>query len=121
MSVAAGYDESEGLFIRLWFVSVQCFLLFALIEQDGVDMSFKMIDGDEWKVLSIGECFGVGDTDEQCSGKAWARGDGDGIEIRERDLSLVECGANDGNDGAEMLTTGQFRNYSAIAGVSGDL
>ena len=46
--------------------------MFALVEKDGVDMSFKMVDGDERNVLRVGQSFGVGDADEQCAGEAGA-------------------------------------------------
>ena len=39
----------------------------------------------------------------------------------ECDVGLGECGADDGNDGAEMLAAGQFGDDSAVAGVGGDL
>ncbi len=95
--------------------------MLALIQQDGVDVAFKMVDGDERNVLRVGQSFGVGDADEQCSGEAGAGGDGDGVEIGEGDVGLLERGADDGNDGAEMLAAGQFGDDSAIAGVGGDL
>ena len=96
-------------------------MLFALVEKDGMDVAFKMVDGDEGNVLREGEGFGVGDADEQGAGEAGSGGDGDGVEIGECDLSLLECGSDYGNDGAEMLAAGQFGDDSTIAGVGGDL
>ena len=51
---------------------MQSFFLFALIQKDGVDVAFKMIDGDKGEVLGVGQSFGVGNADEQCSGEARA-------------------------------------------------
>jgi len=96
-------------------------MLFALVEKDGMDVAFKMVDGDEGNVLREGEGFGVGDADEQGAGEAGSGGDGDGVEIGERDLSLLEGRADYGNDGTEMLAAGQFGDDSTIAGVGGDL
>ncbi len=96
-------------------------MLFAFVEKDGVDMSFKMVDGDEGNVLREGQGFGVGDADEQGAGEAGAGGDGDGVQVGECDLSLFECGSDYGNDGTEMLAAGQFGDNSTIAGVGGDL
>ena len=71
--------------------------------------------------LREGERLGVGDADEQRSGEARAAGDGDGVEIGERDAGLRKSRADDGNDGAQMLAAGQLGNHAAIARVCGDL
>ena len=73
------------------------------------------------RLLREGEGLGVGDADQQRSGEAGAGGDGDGVEIGEGDVGLSERGADDGNDGAEMLAAGQLGNDAAVAGVGGDL
>ena len=93
----------------------------AFEKQDGVDMTFEVVDGDEGQVLSEGESFGVGDADEKCSGEAGAAGYGDGIEIGEGNVGLGQCCADYGNDGAKMLAAGQLGDDSAVAGVGGDL
>ena len=84
-------------------------------------MAFEVIDGDEGDVLREGEGLGVGDADEQGTGEAGAGGDGDGVEVGEGDVGLGEGGADDGDDGAEMLAAGEFGDDSAVAGVGGDL
>ena len=84
-------------------------------------MAFKVVDGDEGDVLREGQGLGVGDADQQRSGEAGAGGDGDGVEVVEGDVGLGEGGADDGDDGAEMLAAGQLGNDAAIAGVGGDL
>ena len=91
------------------------------IEEDGVDVAFEVVDGDEWQSLGEGEGFGVGDANEERSGEAGTAGDGDGVEVGEGDVGLGQGGAHDGDDGAEMLAAGQLGDDSAIAGVGGDL
>ncbi len=36
-------------------------------------------------------------------------------------MSFSECGADDGNNGAEMLAAGKLGNDAAVAGVGGNL
>ena len=93
----------------------------ALVEEDGVDVAFQMVDGDEGQIGGEGQGFGVGDADEQGAGEAWTGGYGDGVEVGEGDAGLGERGADDRDDGAEMLAGGQFGDDSAISGVGGDL
>ena len=80
-----------------------------------------MVDGDEGDVLREGQRLGVGDADQEGSGEAGPGGDGDGIEVVEGDARLGEGGADDGDDGAEMLAGGKLGYDTAIAGVGGDL
>ena len=86
-----------------------------------MDVAFKVVDGDEGDVLREGQGLGVGDADEQSTGEARAGGNGDGVEIGEGDVGLGESGADDGDDGAEVLAAGEFGNDSAVASVGGDL
>ena len=90
-------------------------------EADGVDVAFKVIHGDERKVVCKGESLGVGDADQQRTGEAGAGGDGDGVEIGEGNVGLGKRGADDRNDGAKMLAAGELWNDAAIACVGGDL
>ena len=93
----------------------------ALLEKDGVNVAFEVVDRDEGKVVGEGEGFGVGDADEQCTGEAGTGGDGDGVEIGEGHAGFSERGADDRNDGAKMLATGELRNHAAVAGVGSNL
>src|SRR6266568_1881365 len=86
-----------------------------------MDVAFEVVDGDEGQALCEGESLGVGDADEQGSGETGAGGDGDGVQVAEGHVSLGKCGADNGNDGAEMLAAGEFGDHSAVACVSGDL
>ena len=78
---------------------------FALIQQHRVDVAFEVVDGDERKLVGEGQRLSVGDADQQSSGEAGAGGDGDGIEIGERDAGLFESCADDGNDGAHAVSS----------------
>ena len=80
-----------------------------------------MVDGDEREILGEGESFGVGDADQQRSGEAGTVGYGDGVEVGEGDAGLGESGADDGDDGAEMLAGGQLGDDAAVTGMGGDL
>src|ERR1700690_70359 len=93
----------------------------AFVEEDGMDVTFQVVDGDQGKIVGEGESFCVGDADEEGSGEAGTAGDGDGVEVGEGGVGLHQCGADDGNDGAEMLAGGEFRDDAAVAGVGGDL
>ncbi len=120
MCVSTGDDESEsGLFVEVRTVGFGGDV--ALVEESGVDVALKMVDGDEWDVLCVGEGLCVGNADEERSGKARTRGDSDGVKVVERDAGLGDGSADDWNDGAKMLAGRKFRNDSAIAGVGGDL
>ena len=74
--------------------------------QDGVDVAFEVVDGDEGFVEAVGEGFGVGDADEEGSGEAGACGYGYGVEVGEGDVWLVEGFADYGDDVAEVLAGG---------------
>ena len=86
-----------------------------------MDVAFQMVDGDERQAVGEGQSLGVGDAHQKRSGETGAAGDGDGVEIGEGDVGLGECGADHGNNGAEMLAASQLGNDASIAGVGGDL
>ena len=94
---------------------------FALLEKDGVDVAFEVVDGDEGKFVCVGESLSVGDADEKRSGEAGAGGDGDGVEVRKRKAGFGEGCADDGNNGAKMLAAGKLRNDSAVTRVGCNL
>lgn len=123
MGVSAGDDEGQGGVFRIRgaAIIVEELLLLTLVEKDGMNVAFKVVDGDERKILRVGQRFGIGDADEQRSGKARAGGDGDGVEVVEGDLRLFDRRAHDRDDGAEMFAAGKFRDHPAVSRVSGDL
>jgi len=86
-----------------------------------VDVAFEVVYGDKGKFAGVCEGFGVGDADKERAGETGAGGDGDGIEIGESDAGLGKGGADDGDNGAQMLAAGQLGDDSTIARVGGDL
>ena len=69
MCVATGDDEGEsGLVVEIRAVGFAGGT--ALVEEDGMDVPLKMVDGDERDVLRVGEGLCVDDADEEGSGKA---------------------------------------------------
>ena len=95
--------------------------LFALVEQDSVDVAFDVVYGDERDVLCVSQGLGIGDADEQSAGESGAACDCDRIQIREGDFGFVECGTDYRDDGAQMLAAGEFGDDSAIPCMRGDL
>ena len=116
MGVAAGDDEGEERLGRLVRGCRGCGF-----HEDGVDVAFEVVDGDEGLVESEGEGFGVEDADEEGSGESGAFGDGDGVEVGERDAGLGDGLADDGDDVAEVLARGKFGDHSSVRGVERDL
>ncbi len=76
------------------------------VHENGVDVAFEVVDGDEREVGAEGQGLGEADADEQGSGEAWAFGDGDGGEIGVGDVGTLHGLADDGDDGAEVLAGG---------------
>ena len=70
------------------------------VHEDGVDVAFEVVDGDEREVGSEGERLGKADADKQGSGEAWAFGDGDGGKVGVADAGALHGFADDGDDGA---------------------
>ena len=93
----------------------------ALRQQNRVNVTFEMVDGDERLAQGEGQRFGVGNPHQQCARQAWALGHGDGIQIGEADAGFVQRRANHRNDVAQMFARGEFRNHAAIGRMDGDL
>src|ERR1019366_4030925 len=91
------------------------------MQEDGVNVAFKVVDGDEWEALGEGKGFGVSNADQERSSKAGTAGDCNGIDVGEGDVGLGHGCAHDGDDGAEMFAAGQFGGDPAKARVGGDL
>ena len=68
--MAAGDDQGQGGFrVRLRTLPTSG-RGFALIQQDGVDVAFEVVDGDERQTLREGQSLGVGDAHQQRSGES---------------------------------------------------
>ncbi len=92
-----------------------------LIQQHRVNVTFEMIHGNQRKMIRKSESLGVCNAHQKCTGKPGAGSHSDGIEIGERKVRLGQCGADHGNNGAEMLSAGQLRYHAAVSGVRSDL
>ena len=97
-----------------------------VVHEDGVDVAFEVVDGEEGFREGEGEGFGVGDADEEGAGESWAVGDGDGVEIPEakageRFGGFGDGGADDRDDVAEVLPGGELGDDAAVVCVEGDL
>ena len=79
---------------------------FAGFHEDGVDVAFEVVDGDERLGEAVGEGFGVGDADEEGSGETGTFGHGDGVEVGEGEVGAGEGFADDEDDVAEVLAGG---------------
>lgn len=95
--------------------------LLSLLEQNGVDVAFEMVHGDQRLFERERERFGIADADQQGSRQSGALGDGDGIDRFVSVLCFGESLANHRYDRAEMLTGCQFRDNAAIGLMGGDL
>ena len=69
MSVAARNHQSQHGKIHLPIIFLEFFFL-AFFEQDGMNVSFEVIDGDQGLVEGEGQRLGVSDSDQQGAGQA---------------------------------------------------
>jgi hypothetical protein len=75
-------------------------------QQNGVDVTLKMVYGDERLAESEGQRLGIGDSDQQCARQAGAFCDRDCVQIGEADAGFVQCRTHHGNDIAQMFARG---------------
>jgi poly(A) polymerase len=117
MRVTAGDNEREEWEFHGGFAAL------ARFHQDGVNVAFEVVDGDQRLVEAEAEGLGVGDADQQRACQARAFGDGDGVEVGEGDWMAGRSAgaghsfANDGNDVAEMFAGGELGHDAAVVGV----
>jgi hypothetical protein len=112
--VAAGDDEAHGGEVDFEMVAMS-------FEEDGVDVAFEVVDGDERFVECGGESFGVGDADEKCADEAGALGDGDSVKVVVGEVSLGERFADYRDNLAEVFARSQFGDDAAVFLVNIDL
>ena len=91
------------------------------IHEDGMNMAFKMVYGDQRLAQSERQRLGVQDADQQCSGQAWALSYRYRIEILEGDTGLGHSGAHHRDQVAEMFARGEFGDDAAISRMQFDL
>jgi hypothetical protein len=92
-----------------------------MFEQDGMDVPFDVMDGNERDLAGEAECFGVGDADEQRTDKSGTGSDGDSGKIRKRDSRLLERPVDNRADGAQVFPRGELGNDPAIFCVNVEL
>jgi len=112
--VAAGDDEADGGPLRMARGEMR-------FQDHCVNVAFEMIYSNERLLERQGENFAIGHADEERAGEAGALGDGDCVEIGERDVCLVERLAHDWDDFAEMLARGELGDYASVLAVDIDL
>jgi hypothetical protein len=107
MSVAAGNHQGQGSAIAI----VEHFLL---RHQNGVNMTLEVVNGDQRLAQGKGQRFGISDAHQERARQARALGHRDGVKVREADTGFLQCGADHGNNVAQMFARGEFRNHTAI-------
>jgi len=90
-------------------------------EQDGLNVAFDVVDGDEGDVGGEGDGFGVGEADEESARESGARCGGDGAEIGPGSAGTFEGFADHRDDCAEMFAGGEFGDDAAVSGVEFEL
>ena len=86
-----------------------------------MDVSLKMVHGDQRFVEREGERLGIADADQQSARQSRTLRDRDGIDGLISLSGFGQCCAHHRNDRAQVLARGQFRNHSAIRLVRRDL
>ena len=108
MRVAARDYEREKRKFRGGFAAL------ARLHEDGVDVAFEMIDGDQRFVEAEAESLCVGNADQKRAGETRAFGDGDGVEIGEGDVGSRHGLADHRDDVAKMFAGREFRDNATI-------
>ncbi len=114
MGVATGNHQGQGSCMAI----VEHFLL---RQQNGVNVTLKVVDGDERLAQGEGQRLGVRDAHQQCARQARALGNCDSFKVSEADAGFVQRRADHGYDVAQMFARGEFRNHTAIGRMDGDL
>ena len=115
MRVSARHDQREHRKMQLAISAL------APLEQHGMNVPFKMVDGNQRLLERKSQCLGKADADKQSASQSWPLRDRDGIDGL---ISLSGFGQSlphHWNNGAQMLARSQLRNDSSIRLMSGDL
>lgn len=91
------------------------------MEPVGVDVGFEMMDGVKRLVPENGESASGECADEKRTEQAGSVGDGDVVDIVFREVSARKGLMNDGEDGFEMGTGGDFGNDATVSGENVNL
>src|ERR1700677_4066283 len=113
--VAAGNDQADGGKFGAAVAGG------AGLEKNGVDVAGEMVHGNERLAQREGESFAVGEAHEQRADQARALRDGDGVEIVQGDVGLVDGFADDRHDLTQMFARREFGDAPAVFAVNFDL
>jgi len=94
---------------------------FALCQQNRVNMTLQVVDGNQRLAQRKGQRLGIGDAYQQRARQAGALGYGNCVEIRQADAGFVERGTDYRNNVAQVFPRGQFRNHPTIRRMDRDL
>ena len=95
--------------------------LLPLFQQNRMDVTFEMVDGNQRLVEGEGQSLGVADAHKQRSGKAGSLGDRDRIDRVESLVGLSQRLTDDRHDRPQMLARRQLRNHAAVGLMRGNL
>jgi putative nucleotidyltransferase with HDIG domain len=114
MGVASGNHQGQ----RSGIAIVEHLLL---RQQNGVNVTLEMVDRNERLAQGEGQRLRVADAHQECASQAWSLGHCDRLEVLQVNAGLVQCGADHGNDVAQVFARGEFRNHTAIGRMDGNL
>src|SRR6266446_6820920 len=92
-----------------------------LFEQNGMDMAFQVIHGNQRLIERKGQCFGVADSNQQGAGQAWSLSHSQRVDGLVTPPGIGQRFADHGHNRLQVLPRSQLRNHAAIRLVHGDL
>lgn len=90
-------------------------------QEGSANVAFEVVNTDEGNTLGISKGLGIGKAHEQTADQAGTLGDGNGGEVFEAGLRLIQSFADDRDDGAHMFAAGQFGYDATVALVNFEL
>jgi len=91
------------------------------LSKNRMDVALDMVDPDQGDSLYQRQRLGVGNAHQQASDKARTASDGYCIDVAQLDAGLLDCAADNRDDGPQMLARGQFGNNTAVLAMHVDL
>ena|SRR5438067_5838372 len=87
---------------------------FRMLDENGMDVAFDVIDSDEREMPGETERLGVGDANEKRADEARTSGDRDRAQSVKLDVGVLKRLPYNRNDSAQMLTRGQLGHNAAV-------
>lgn len=106
MRMAAARDQGDGRKLNA-----------GIGEQNGMDVTFDMVYGNERNMPGETKRFGIGNANEERADQTRAFSDRDRAQIIELHSCLVERLAHDWNNRAQLLARSEFRYDAPVPGV----